>query len=266
MEKVVLGLSGGVDSAVAARLLQRDGYAVHGVYLDIGTESEREDAVRTAEFLGVSLEILDIREELEACVCKPFAESYLRGETPNPCIACNPSVKFRGLCAAADRLGAKYVATGHYARTENGSLYMGRTENDQSYMLCRLYREQAERLLLPLGNYIKSEVRALAEEFGIPVAHKPDSMEICFIRDKDYIGWLSRRGAVPCKGSFVLDDGTVIGQHEGIHTIRWGSVGRGFTTKESFISRRSDPRPMRSCCVIGRICLRQNSMFGIFAG
>lgn len=227
MEKVVLGLSGGVDSAVSARLLQQQGYEVFGVYLDIGTESERQDAVKTAEFLGVSLEILDIREELERCVCAPFAESYLRGETPNPCIACNPAVKFRILCAAADRIGADFVATGHYARTKDHKLYMGHPDNDQSYMLCRLERSQAERLLLPLGEFPKTEIRALAAQFGIPVANKPDSMEICFIRDKDYIGWLSRRGTVPGKGNFVLDDGTVIGQHEGIHRYTVGQRWKG---------------------------------------
>ena len=183
MEKVVLGLSGGVDSAVAARLLQKQGYAVHGLYLDIGTPVARQDAIDTAAFLDVPLTVQDISAELEQQVCAPFVDSYLRGETPNPCILCNPAVKFKSLIDCADAVGARYIATGHYARAANGALYKGQPSNDQSYMLCRLKRSQVERLLLPLGDYEKPQVRAMAEEFGIPVAHKPDSMEICFIPD-----------------------------------------------------------------------------------
>ncbi len=222
MSKVLLGLSGGVDSAVAARLLQEQGHTVHGLYLDIGSPEAREDAVRTAEFLGIELDIMDISRELEEHVCKPFVESYLRGETPNPCIMCNPAVKFAALIGHADSVGAQFIATGHYARTENGGLYKAHSGNDQSYMLCRLLPEQVARLLLPLGEFEKNEVRAMAERFGIPVASKPDSMEICFIPDKDYIGWIGRRTEVPGEGNFVFD-GKVIGRHEGIH--RW-TVGQ----------------------------------------
>lgn len=222
MSKVLLGLSGGVDSAVAARLLQKAGHTVHGLYLDIGSPEARADAVKTAKALGVELDIMDISAELEENVCRPFVESYLRGETPNPCIMCNPSVKFKCLIERADAIGAEYIATGHYARTADGALYKARSGNDQSYMLCRLRREQVERLLLPLGEFEKSEVRAMAADFGIPVANKPDSMEICFIPDKDYIGWISRRAEVPGEGDFVFG-GKVIGRHEGIH--RW-TVGQ----------------------------------------
>jgi len=220
--RVVLGLSGGVDSAVAAKLLMREGYEVWGLYLDIGTEEARADAVATAEFLGVPLKVQDIRAELEQNVCAPFARSYLCGETPNPCILCNPSVKFKSLLAYADEMDARFVATGHYARTQDGMLFKGRPGNDQSYMLCRLTREQVSRLLLPLGDYEKPEVRALAEEFGIPVASKPDSMEICFIPDKDYIGWLSHRMQMPGPGK-VTFNGAPVADHEGIH--RW-TVGQ----------------------------------------
>ena len=188
MAKVVLGLSGGVDSAVSARLLQRAGHEVLGLYMDTSDENARRDAIRTAEFLGVSLKILDVRQALEENVCAPFVAAYLRGETPNPCIMCNPSVKFKSLIDYADDRGAEFVATGHYARAEGGAIYRGMPSNDQSYMLCRVRRDQAKRMMLPLGGYEKQQVRALAEEFGIPVAHKPDSMEICFIPDKDYVG------------------------------------------------------------------------------
>ena len=220
--RVVLGLSGGVDSAVATRLLQRDGFEVYGLYMDIAGEAARADALSTAEFLGVPLEVLDVREPLERCVCEPFAQSYQAGETPNPCVLCNPSVKFKSLIDHADRVGARFVATGHYARTMNGMLLRGMPANDQSYMLCRLTRAQVERLLLPLGEMEKTQVRALAAELGIPVANKPDSMEICFIPDKDYVGWLTRRGVSPEPGPITLDD-AVIGRHEGVH--RW-TVGQ----------------------------------------
>ena len=208
MDKVVLGLSGGVDSAVAAHLLRESGLEVYGLYLDNGLPGA--DAAReAAASLSVPLTIADSREGMEQYVCTPFAEAYLRGETPNPCILCNPAVKFRALLDEAERIGAKYIATGHYARAENGAIYRGQPENDQSYMLCRLMPDEVNALLLPLAPYKKTEVRALAEELGLPVAHKPDSMEICFIPDKDYIldrtprhhapaggfrsGWKSRR-------------------------------------------------------------------------
>ena len=220
--KVVLGFSGGVDSAVSAALLRRAGWEVCGLYLDNTDENARRDAVETAAFLDIPLEILDVRAELEEKVCAPFCQSYLRGETPNPCILCNPSVKFRALLETADRLGAEAVATGHYARAEGGALYKGRPSNDQSYMLCRLRREQLSRLVLPLGGLEKRETRALAEQFELPVAHKKDSMEICFIPDKDYVGWLSKRAALPGPGDFVFH-GQVVGRHEGI--VRW-TVGQ----------------------------------------
>lgn len=220
--KVLLGLSGGVDSAVSARLLQQKGWEVHGLYLDIGTPQARQDAVETAQMLGISLDIMDISDLLEERVCRPFLESYLRGETPNPCIMCNPSVKFECLLNRADELGAEYIATGHYARSIDGGLYRALSSNDQSYMLCRLKKTQLARLLLPLGEFEKHRVRELAREFDIPVANKPDSMEICFIPDKDYIGWIRRRAREPEPGNFVFD-GKIIGRHEGIH--RW-TVGQ----------------------------------------
>ena len=213
--RVVVGFSGGVDSAVTAALLKRRGCEVYGLYLDNADEAARQGAAEAAEAIGIPLEIRDVKAELEEKVCSPFTEASLRGETPNPCILCNPAMKFRNLLAAADALGADCVATGHYARAEKGALYKGQPSNDQSYMLCRLTREQVRRLLLPLGDYEKRQVRALAEDFGLPVAHKPDSMEICFIPDKDYVGWMGRRTALPGPGELVFH-GRVIGQHEGI--------------------------------------------------
>ncbi len=236
--KVVLGLSGGVDSAVCAALLKQQGYEVIGLYLENGiSDTGVTDARAVADRLGIPLDVLDIRKELEEKVCRPFEQSYRCGETPNPCILCNPTVKFKSLLAHADAVGAEFVATGHYARTRDGGLYQGRPANDQSYMLCRLKREQVARLLLPLGDYEKTEVRAMAEEFSIPVAKKPDSMEICFIPDKDYAGWMERRAALPGAGDFVLH-GEVIGQHEGICRYTVGQRRPGLVNdRKVYISR-----------------------------
>jgi len=240
MKEVVLGLSGGVDSAVAAHLLQEAGYRVHGLYLDIGTAAARADAGTVAAFFGIDLRVEDISDALEREVCAPFAASYLRGETPNPCILCNPAVKFRTLLRYADALGGAAIATGHYAVAEGGGLYRGRPANDQSYMLCRITREQLARLVLPLGGMEKRETRALAAELGLPVAQKPDSMEICFIPDKDYCGWLARRAALPGPGVFVRG-GEVIGRHEGIHRWTVGQRIPGVHDGEKLYVRAIDP-------------------------
>ena len=222
MSKVVLGFSGGVDSAVSAVLLQRAGFEVHGLYMDNTSAEARQEAVTSAERMGVELTVVDVHDALEERVCRAFTDCYLRGETPNPCILCNPTLKFPTLLQEADRIGAELVATGHYARAENGALYKGRPANDQSYMLCRLTKEQAARLTLPLGGFEKKQVRALAEEFGLPAAHKKDSMEICFIPDKDYVSWIRRRAELPGPGDFVFH-GVCVGQHDGI--VNW-TVGQ----------------------------------------
>lgn len=239
MSKIVLGFSGGVDSAVSTMLLKKAGHEVYGLYMDNADEAARQCAIDAAEFIGVPLTVLDVKAELERNVCRPFTEAYLRGETPNPCIICNPSTKFKNLLAEADRIGAELVATGHYARTENGRLMKGMPANDQSYMLCRLSREQVRRAVFPLGGFEKTQVRALAEEFGLPVAHKPDSMEICFIPDKDYIGWISRRAELPPPGDFIFR-GEVVGRHEGIHRYTVGQRRPGLIDgRKVYISRIS---------------------------
>ena len=219
MRKVLLGLSGGVDSAVAAELLKRD-YEVTGLYLSDGRPEGERKARLAAERAGIPLAVRDMRREMEARVCAPFEAAYRRGETPNPCVLCNPEVKLRLLCDEADARGIPLIATGHYARRTAEGLAMGRPANDQSYMLCRLYPSQAERLLLPLGELEKAEVRALASELGLPSAAAPDSMEICFIPDNDYAAWLRARGeAVP--GEFIFE-GRAVGVHGGIENFTLG--------------------------------------------
>lgn len=224
-EKLVLGLSGGVDSAVAARLL-REKYDVTCLWLDIGLGGG-EDAAAVAKELDLPFETADIRDALEERVCTPFAQTYLAGKTPLPCALCNPTVKFPALLALADRLGAPYVATGHYARRGTGAdgralLRKGQPANDQSYMLSRLPQDILRRVIFPLGEFEKREVRALAGEAALTVADKPDSMEICFIPDGDYAAWLDRRGNTPPPGNFVDREGRVLGRHKGIHHYTLG--------------------------------------------
>ncbi|MEG2455660.1 MAG: tRNA 2-thiouridine(34) synthase MnmA [Oscillospiraceae bacterium] len=226
---VVLGLSGGVDSAVAAALLKGDGWAVHCVYLDIGLGGEG-DARALAASLALPFEVVNIAGELEARVCAPFAEDYLAGRTPIPCARCNPAVKFPALLGVAERIGASKIATGHYARVreEGGrtALLRGMPSNDQSYMLARLPQNILQRVIFPLGDYEKAEVRRLAGVETPLVAEKPDSMEICFIPDNDYGAWLERRGKTPPPGNFVDGNGTVLGRHLGIHHYTLGQ-GKG---------------------------------------
>ena len=223
-EKVVLGLSGGVDSAVAAALLKEQ-YEVHCLWLDIGLGSG-EDAAALAKGMGLPFYTADIRPALEREVCAPFAADYLAGRTPLPCARCNPAVKFPALLALADEIGAGYVATGHYARVKDGVLYRGLPANDQAFLLARLPREILQRVIFPLGGYEKAQVRAKAEGLGLAVAQKPDSMEICFIPDNDYVGWLERRGAAAPAGNFVDREGNILGRHKGVHAYTLGQ-GRG---------------------------------------
>ena len=219
-EGVVLGFSGGVDSACAAEMLRRRGFEVRCLYLETGS-GEAESALSCAKAMGLPLEVTDARAELEEQVCRPFAEAYRRGETPSPCVLCNPAVKLRLICEYADRLGIDYIATGHYARASGGALYMGRPESDQSYMLCRILPGQLRRLLLPLGGMIKAETRALAEAWGLPSAKKPDSMELCFVPDGDYAAWLERRGDAPGPGDIIYK-GAPVARHGGIHRFTLG--------------------------------------------
>lgn len=220
-DKVVLGLSGGVDSAVAARLLLEQGYAVYGVYLDNGV-ADPGPARETAAELGLRLDVIDIRPALEEQVCKPFAAAYLAGKTPSPCAMCNPAVKFPALLAVANELHAPWVATGHYARARGGRLFRGTGRNDQSYLLARLTPEQLARCLFPLGELEKAQIRALAAGYGLSAAERSDSMELCFIPGDDYAAWLEARGYAGPEGNFVDAQGNILGRHGGVHRYTLG--------------------------------------------
>ncbi len=221
--KVVVGLSGGVDSAVTAYLLKKEGYEVIGVTMrQFKEETFSEDAASVAESLGIKHVIEDLSDEFEREIMRYFASEYEKGRTPNPCTLCNPRIKWEMLTRAADREDAFYVATGHYANIDmiNGRYSIKNAvtaTKDQTYALCNLTQDQLSRTLMPLGRYEKSEVRAIAEEAGIPVAGKADSQDICFIPDGDYAGFLERfTGKKFEPGDFVDRDGRVLGRHNGI--------------------------------------------------
>lgn len=242
---VVVGMSGGVDSSVAALLLKEQGYDVIGVTMQIWQEgsscgtavteavqenggccglSAVEDARRVAEHLGIPYYVMNFRREFQEKVMDYFVEEYLRGRTPNPCIACNRYVKWEALLQRSLEIGADYIATGHYARIDrlpNGRYAIRNSvtaRKDQTYALYNLTQEQLAHTRMPVGDYTKEEIRQLAKQAGIPVAHKPDSQEICFVPDDDYASFIEREAGnrVPGPGNFVTRDGQILGQHKGI--------------------------------------------------
>lgn len=237
-ERVVVGMSGGVDSSVAAYLLKEQGYEVIGVTMQIWQEealhiqeenggccgsSAVEDARRVAERLGIRYYVMNFRREFQKHVIDYFVEEYRNGRTPNPCIACNRYVKWESLLQRSLEIGADYIATGHYARIdhlENGRYALKKSvtsAKDQTYALYNLTQEQLSHTLMPVGKYEKEDIRKMAEEAGLPVADKPDSQEICFVPDHDYASFIEREtGKKSEAGHFVDVHGNVIGIHKGI--------------------------------------------------
>ena len=237
-EKVVVGMSGGVDSSVAAYLLKEQGYDVIGVTMQIWQDEETaaveenggccglsavDDARRVAAQLDIPYYVMNFKNDFKKNVIDYFVDEYKNGRTPNPCIACNRYVKWESLLQRSLMIGADYIATGHYARVEkldNGRYAIRNSvtaKKDQTYALYNLTQEQLSKTLMPVGDYTKDEIRTIAEKIGIQVAHKPDSMEICFVPDQDYAGYIEREtGYVSKKGNFVDLDGNVLGEHKGI--------------------------------------------------
>lgn len=223
-DKVLMGMSGGVDSSVAVRILQEQGFAVQGAVIRFSPAHDAavEAARQAADALGVELHVIDASELFEQQVVTPFCESYCEGRTPNPCILCNPGVKFRLLADKADELGCPYIASGHYARVElceDGLCRLCVPESaarDQTYMLYRLPQDILRRLVLPLGEFEKDDVREIARDIGLSCADAPDSMEICFIPDGDYSGFIRARGLTPKEGRFIGPDGEDLGPHAGV--------------------------------------------------
>ncbi|MCX8130694.1 MAG: tRNA 2-thiouridine(34) synthase MnmA [Clostridia bacterium] len=238
-KKVMLGMSGGVDSSVAAAVLLEKGYDVIGVTMQIWPDMDEErqkteggccslsavdDARRVANKLGIPYYVMNFKEVFEKKVINYFKDEYLKGRTPNPCIACNRHVKFDAMLKKAASMGIDYIATGHYAKIEyddNKGRYLLRKsvtdKKDQTYALYTLTQEQLSRTLMPIGDYSKERVREIAKEIGLTVATKPDSQEICFVEDNDYGRFISEN--TDCKivpGNFVDTKGNILGKHKGI--------------------------------------------------
>lgn len=227
MKRVLLAMSGGVDSSAAAIVLMNEGYDVTGVTLclhqTIEESQDARDAKAVADKLGFPHITLDWNGLFREHVMERFVQGYLRGETPNPCIECNRYIKFGALCEYAKEQGMDLIATGHYARIthdENGKARLkraGDTKKDQSYVLYSLTEEQLNHVMFPLGDKTKEEIRALAEEYGLVSAKKPDSQDICFIPDGNYGSFLERyTGEKFPQGDYIDENGNVLGRHQGM--------------------------------------------------
>ncbi len=241
---VVLGMSGGVDSSVSAYLLKEQGYNVIGVTMQIWQNddvcniqddggccglSAVEDARKVAESLDIPFYVMNFRDEFKKNVIDYFVDEYVKGSTPNPCIACNRFVKWESFLQKSLALGADYIATGHYAKIvelDNGRYALHKSvtaKKDQTYALYNLTQEHLKHTLMPAGDYTKEEIRDIAEKIGLDVANKPDSQEICFIPDGDVGKFIDKScGGVQKVGNFIDKDGNILGEHKGIYRYTIG--------------------------------------------
>lgn len=254
-------MSGGVDSAVCAHLLKQDGFALTGITMRLWADGERIgdapetapdqnclDARAVADQLGFAHRSVALGESFWREVISPFICEYAAGNTPNPCVNCNRALKFGKLLSLADDMGCSHLATGHYAkieRTPSGEYLLKRaadTAKDQSYFLWSIDRSALGRILLPLGDYTKDEIRAIAKEFSLPCAHRSDSQDICFIPDGDYISFIEQHSTLSFpEGDFISLDGRVLGRHSGIIRYTVGQrKGLGIALGQpAFVCRKS---------------------------
>ncbi len=221
MKRVLIGMSGGVDSSVAAYLLKKEGYEVIGITMSLFTKEEDQsviDAKEVCQKLNIEHHVVSYVDEFKNHVINNFIESYLNAKTPNPCIECNKFLKFGLLWNKAKELNCDYIATGHYAKIKDNKLYKINSPKDQSYFLYKINKEVLPHILFPLSSYTdKESIRKIAEKENLVTARKKDSQDICFIENGDYASFLEKNmDQLPNKGNFILEDGTIIGKHKGI--------------------------------------------------
>lgn len=247
MERVFIGMSGGVDSSVAAALLKERGYDTVGVTLRLkpgdGADGDIKDAQNVARAIGIEHCVLDLRGEFREKVMDYFSAEYLRGTTPNPCVICNREIKFGAMLNFALENGGDYVATGHYASLDRSGghtrLIRSQSAKDQSYFLCMLSEFQLAHAMFPIDGMEKSAIRALAQKFSLPVAQKKDSQEVCFIPDNDYSSFIRSNGFEDMgEGDFLDTQGNIIGRHKGIMNYTVGQrKGLGAFGRPMFVTR-----------------------------
>ena len=242
-DKIVIALSGGVDSSVAALLLKEQGHEVAGITMKLGAADEGssgvkacglreiEDARRVCRILDIPHHIVDFSLELEDRIVKPFIEEYMRGRTPNPCVVCNRHIKFGVLLDSVSALGFNYIATGHYAKVQkmDGRPVLSRSKEsrkDQTYFLHAIKRDALDRIRFPLSDLTKAEVRQIARKHGLPVSDKQESQDICFIPEEGYGAFLRSRSIPLQPGEFVDRRGNILGRHRGFASYTIGQRAR----------------------------------------
>jgi tRNA-specific 2-thiouridylase len=240
MKRVIVAMSGGVDSAVAAQLLKNRGYDVIGVFMLMHKNSNPKDAKIVAVKLGIPFYVIDVQKEFKKKVVDYFINEYKKGNTPNPCVMCNKYIKFKFLIDKAMELGADYVATGHYSKIKDGKLMIAKDkQKDQSYFLWQLNQRQLSKNLFPIGDYTKEQVREMAKKFKLPVYKKPDSQEICFVND---LNIFLKQNIKTKAGNIVTIDGKKVGEHKGLifytigqrKGIEIGGIGPFYVVKKDF--------------------------------
>ncbi|HST88340.1 MAG TPA: tRNA 2-thiouridine(34) synthase MnmA [Ktedonobacterales bacterium] len=295
MTRVVVGMSGGVDSSVAAALLREQGYDVVGIMLRLWSEPAPDktdedaetaaentccslesmaDARRVAAHLGIPFYVVNVEQPFQQTIVDYFYDEYLAGRTPNPCLRCNRYIRFTLLLERALALGADYLATGHYVRVDDDpatGLRRLRTglsaEKDQSYVLHVLTQQQLRHALFPLGAYTKPEVRAMAAARGLPVATKAESQEICFVANNDYRGFMRRYAqstgrTAPAPGPIVDEAGQTLGRHSGLAHYTIGQrKGLGVSAREPLHVLRLDPA--RNAVVVGAAAALDRDAFSV---
>jgi tRNA-uridine 2-sulfurtransferase len=255
-KRILVAMSGGVDSSFTAALLQQQGHKVEGVTMKLsaGACCDIASARAVCAHLGISHRIIDMQKEFERTVVKDFISEYRAGRTPNPCIRCNDIIKFQELLTHARENGFDFLATGHYARVEHDTATSRRqlktgidAGKDQSYFLYRLTQEQLARVLFPLGTMHKKEVRERSRLLGLPAAERPESQEICFVPDNDYRAFLEEQAPdVLRRGELVMTDGTVVGKHKGIAFFTVGQRRKlGVAAGERLYVTRIEPEAGR---------------------